>query len=71
MFKPVIVNAEQLAGLGLSEQCEHTNRELIHKAQYSLHYDNSESIDLVVKATVVFKNEGRHSDYIQQVIQLF
>lgn len=60
LFKPVIANAEQLADLGSSQQCEHANREVILRAPKSLHYGNSESLDFRVKATAAFINEGRH-----------
>lgn len=65
LFKPVIANAEQLADLGSSQQCEHANREVILRAPKSLHYGNSESLDFRVKATAAFINEGRH--FIPQV----
>lgn len=65
LFKPVIANAEQLADLGSSQQCEHAIQEVILRAPKSLHYGNSESLDFRVKATAAFINEGRH--YIPQV----
>lgn len=63
-MEPVINNAEQMADLGSSQQCEHANREVILRAPKSLHCGNSESLDFRVAATAAFINEGR--EYIAQ-----
>lgn len=66
VFDPVICNAEEYADLGSSQQCEPANREVTLRAPKSLHYGNSESLDLRVAATAAFINEGRQ--YVTQVI---
>jgi hypothetical protein len=53
IFEPIINNAEQLADLGSSQQCEHANREVTLRAPKSLHYGNSESLDFRVAATAM------------------
>lgn len=63
LFQPVI-------GLGLSQQCKRANREMIHRAHESIHYDHSESLDLVVKATAMFINEDTVT-ISHRFIQLF
>lgn len=71
LFKPVIANAEQLADLGSSQQCEHANREVILRAPKSLHYGNSESLDFRVKATAAFINEDTISHRFNQLLGFF
>jgi hypothetical protein len=64
----VIANAELYSDLGSSQACEHANRAVSLRAPKHLHYGDSESLDVRVKATAVCVNEGRK--YLPEVDEL-
>ena len=65
IFEPVINRAAVYADLGSSQQNEHANKEVTHRAPKEYHFGGSESLDFRVQATAAFVNEGRA--YLPQV----